>query len=477
MAALLARGDEAGATAAASAYLDDYPDKPLAHTLAGSVARNTGDRGAAQRHFQDALTLDPESISANSGLAALAMDEGNTARAEDYLQRILATQPGHLPTLMRLAGVSEGSGDLAGMEARLQTAIDSNPQSLEPRVALARYRLNQKRYRDVVALLAAVEDGDGLAQARHELLAAAYLSLGEFASARLESQQLVELLPGSSGALVFRARAEMGLERFADAERSLRAAFELDDSPKVSEQLLALLLRVGKFAEAREILNEINADGLDAGQFKYAVGRIAQAEGKLDEAAAAFADSMAENPQAPTLVMRSNALWRLGEQAAAIRELRAWLEEHPNDTQILDHLAQLHLLIGEDEAALDLLQRLNILQPGSPGVLNNLAWASRSSNPAQSLRWIEQALGLAPDNSVFRDTQAMALLASGDADSALKINSALRNAHPEQPGLLLHRAEILAALDRKGEAQQILDKLIASGQVQEQARALKRRLQ
>jgi Flp pilus assembly protein TadD len=325
----------------------------------------------------------------------------------------------------------------------------------------------------MVNLLAPVREQGSSAPGVYQLLAQAYLALQNFPSARAASQKFVDLAPESAEALVLLALSEMGLERFADAEASLRAASTLSDSPQIRGQLISMLIRSGKFDAARKELNDIPAGFLPGGQYEFGLGQIAEAEGDLSGAAAAFARSLEKEQNTRALLARNRVLWRMGEQADAMGELRSWLVEHPEETEVLGRLANLHLLLGEDAAAAVPLEQLNKLMPNNLSVLNNLAWASRNTDPRRSLTWARQAAQLAPDNPGIRDTLAMVLLANGEADAALDIIDELQKNIPDQPGLALHRAEILAALGRDNEAREILDALIAEGKSVEKAREIR----
>jgi putative PEP-CTERM system TPR-repeat lipoprotein len=475
-AALLALGDRAGAIAEAEAFIRAYPENPLTHALAGSVAVNAGDSEAARRHFEEALSLDSGNIAANFGLASLAIEDGNFKRAEECYERVLAAHPDHLPTLLRMAVLSENAGDLAAMESRLADAIDRHPDAVPPRVSLARYRLSLRRYQDVVDLLTPVSASGGGEAQLHQLLATSYLAIGDYPSALTESRMLVDTAPGSAAALLLRARVEMELGRLAEAEDTLRAAAKLSDSPLIEEQLIAVLLKAEKFDVAREELERIPADRLTPWRYEFARGRIAESQGDDAGAAAAFARALAIEPQSHTLVARANALWRTGDQTIALSELNTWLSDKPEDPVILGHLANLYLLIGQDQDALRLFERLNTLQPGSPALLNNLAWAGRNVDPVRSLAWVQRAMELAPDSAGIQDTYSMVLLANGDAAEAMRINSGLQKKYPEQTELSLHGAEILAALGRDDDALEILNELIDDGKAADEAKALKARL-
>lgn len=472
-AALLASGNGSEAIAESENFLETYPEDPTAHSLAGSVAVSAGDIREARRHFEGALALDASNVAANFGLASLAIEDGNVVQAEEYYQRVLQGSPDHLPTLLRMAVLSESVGDFDAMESRLESAIDRHPAEVQPRISLARYRISKSRYRDVVSLLAPVSSSSNGASLLHELLARSYLALDQDSLALTQAIMFVSSAPENVLALTLRAKAEVGVGRLTDAENTLRAAAELSDSPLINEQMLTVLLKAKKFDAARAELDRIPTHALTPARYQFARGRISESEGDVEGAELAFARSFELEPRSHSLLALTNTLWRRGDQAGAITELYAWLNENPSDTLIIGHLGNLHLLIGEEQAAFTLFEKLNTLRPGSAEILNNLAWAGRETDPSQSLIWIKQAMELAPNNPGIQDTYSMVLMSTGETKEALNVNNRLQKQSPRNPGFMLHEAEILVALDRDDEALAILTMLIDEGKVVDKALKLK----
>jgi predicted Zn-dependent protease len=128
--------------------------------------------------------------------------------------------------------------------------------------------------------------------------------------------------------------------------------------------------------------------------------------------------------------------------------------------------------MGDEAGALPLLKKLNALVPNQPAILNNMAWASRDSQPEQGLAWIETALLQQPDSIELRDTHSVLLAATGQSDAALALNDTLVREAPDRPSLVVSRARILQQLGRGAEAIQLLESLLARSGDVSGARAL-----
>jgi len=100
------------------------------------------------------------------------------------------------------------------------------------------------------------------------------------------------------------------------------------------------------------------------------------------------------------------------------------------------------------------LRRAINLNPDHHQSLNYLGymWAERGRNLAEAKHLIERALELNPGNAAYLDSQAWALFKMGDAAAAEPLMIEALRQVPDDPTLLEHYADILAALGRKPDA-------------------------
>jgi Flp pilus assembly protein TadD len=85
---------------------------PAEHTELGTRALEAGDLASAERHFRDAVGLDPESSGARADLAAVLMLQGRWEEAHAELQEALRLDP-QTPETWFLSGMlwRDGFGD------------------------------------------------------------------------------------------------------------------------------------------------------------------------------------------------------------------------------------------------------------------------------------------------------------------------------------------------------------------------------
>ncbi len=139
--------------------------------------------------------------------------------------------------------------------------------------------------------------------------------------------------------------------------------------------------------------------------------------------------------------------------AGAAQSLERELRKTPQNAGLLFHLANIRSLEGRYPEAETLYRQSFTHDPNNSGPLINLAWlrARRDGNGAEALELVAQAMtldGPAPD---LLDTRAVAYLAMGRDDLAIKD---LEDAVAVRPSPLkyLHLAEAYLMASRRSEA-------------------------
>lgn len=460
VASYLAKGDAAKARAEANDYRAAAPESAVPFVLLGQVSLWEGDDEAATAAFEGALAIDSTSSEAMRGKAGLAMRDGNTDAAEEVFQTALKEQPDSLESLLSLAAIQERQGDNDAMAVTLQRAVDANPDALAPRIVLARYRMRQGSYDEGVALLVEVRDQYEDSPDLHELLAGGFLGVGEMESASSSASKLLNLRPDNPRALRLMAVTEQANRRFAKAEEYIRRSLELEPNDGQSRRtLVELYMAQQKLDELAELLAAFPPEVQEKRDVMLARGRVELMRGNTRGALTLLRAANDADANSQSVFLLVSALLRDGQTSAAESQADAWLADHPDDAALLQQYSTYLLANGRDGRAVELLERLNTLVPGNVVVLNNLAWAYRSTNSDRALVLVDEALELAPKNMSIIDTRSVILLEMGELEDALKANDAALIVAPGFPQLLFHRAQVLAAMGRDNEAIRTLTKI------------------
>jgi predicted Zn-dependent protease len=285
---------------------------------------------------------------------------------------------------------------------------------------------------------------------------------------------------------------------------SRAALAEAPDNIFARRQLAALLVRKSDAAGAETLVREgLRAQPADPQLQQTLVGLVQQARG-LDaalavaddmakqtaaqpasrllrgdllltaqrpaDAAKAFAAAYAEAPSAALALRRSLALRAANQPAEATAALNAWLQKEPENTEILDALAQLDIQAGRLADAEKRLGLVVAKAPGNAVALNNLAWLIGERGPSvagQARTLAERAYFLMP-NVETADTLGWILARNSDPKLAvplLRAAAAGRGNQQVSPVIAYHLAFALRAAGERDDAIKILEQVVAPGVV------------
>ena len=122
-------------------------------------------------------------------------------------------------------------------------------------------------------------------------------------------------------------------------------------------------------------------------------------------------------------------------QMQAVQQLRAYVEENPDDAQAVLQLANLNFDIQEWRGAAQLYERYLELEPGHPDVLSDLGTAYRGMGQFdRALETFDQAQEIAPAHWQSRFNEAIVLAFDlGELDRAAEVVDELERLQPGNP--------------------------------------------
>jgi putative PEP-CTERM system TPR-repeat lipoprotein len=456
------KADEALAVASELATLE--PENPVAHNLVGLAHLARKDLPAARGSFERALAVSPEFLSAHHNLAAVELAAGDPAAAEQRYHLVLQEHRDDLPSLVGIARIAESQGRLEDAVRWLDRARRAHPEALGEHLRLAEVYL---RLRKADAALEVAQEVDRRQPVNYEVL---------------------ELI----------GRAQLAMEKPADATRTFRTAFGAPvPSASVLVRLAQLQLRAGDEEGARWTLEK--AVGMEP-QLVPAQSLLvtldAQA-GRVSEALARAEWLRQRQPGSPAgELLRGDVLLRAGRSAdaitayeaaqrieagsagavglfkarraggqgeAAFKGLRAWLDQHPDDYAARGALAAALLETRQLPQAIAQHERLLQAQPDDASVLNNLAWLYHRTGDERSLETAERAYRLTPTDPGVLDTLGWILLWRGQPGRGIGYLREAQSRAAQQPDVRYHLGVALAQLGRTQEAAAELRAALAMG--------------
>jgi len=426
------------------------------------MAENAGHREAAANLLGKMVGADPGNRTARLRLATIYLDQDNANSALNVLNPIKDTADPQLiallariytrlgrneeaaKTLKRLAGASGGTAQeivrnaLANIQAgHLDQAIKDlsqarakdplNPVLAEP---LINALLRAQKFADALAVadkfaadpklrpIGMEYRGDILAQKRDLTGAAAAFS------------EVIKLAPDNKRARYARAGVYVLAQKYADADRDLRAI--LTQYPKDSGALLAL------------------AD-------------IAARQGRDSDVRSDLAKAIAGAPQEmlPRLTL-ARYLARRCDVKGALSQVSEMVRSQPSNAVAVELQAELQLQNGLKKDALASYRRLVTLAPQAPGAqaaLGDVLYMTGDRSGAAKA--LDMAVTLAPKSPAIRAAQINLRFMLGQADQAVSSAQAFHNANPGPDGDIL-LADAWARTNHVDKAMELLANSFAS---------------
>ncbi|MFT4519539.1 MAG: putative PEP-CTERM system TPR-repeat lipoprotein [Halioglobus sp.] len=293
------------------------------YVVLGNVQRAAGNNDEARELYEQALTREPGNPSASLALATMAMWEKEADVERELYRAVLRVNLNHLPTLLNMSAWEGRDDDRPRMASTLQQAIDSHPEAMEPRLRLARILIEDDRAHRVSALLAPLSD------------------LQKRSSRVLDLQFEVAKLTGD----------KEGAAQYANL------AFLQKRTSKKLMALVSSLKTAGRREEAQLYLEGWLRRFPDDSGARMALAQEFLVKNNFGKAAEHYEKALEVEPD--NLFALANLAWiiRRDRSAQAVVYMRRAVELESNNAGMLDKLARIEHLNGEDAAALESIKR------------------------------------------------------------------------------------------------------------------------
>jgi Flp pilus assembly protein TadD len=294
------------------------------------------------------------------------------------------------------------------------------------------------------------------------LLAEVQLAEGDVEQAIASLGRVAELRPGTAEPQVRLVEAFLAAKRperaWAAAERALAMA---PDWLPAARAVVGAAIATQRIPHARAV-----AQQWQQRQPRTPTGWLLEADIELSQARwdagiSALRKALEKGADAHAAWLLYRALNQSGRTAEARQHAEDWLRRHPRDTMFLNLLGDAALHRGDlAEAEARFAQALSI-QPESPTLMNNLAFALVLQKKPEAKALALKAVQAAPYSAPVLDTLAHAFAAEGNAAKAVEIQTQVVELMPRATTYRVHLARFhLQAGDRK-KAEEELDRLLA----------------
>jgi tetratricopeptide (TPR) repeat protein len=440
---------EEDASKVLAAYVDRAEDSAFARMRVGDFWIRVRDFDSARASYQAALeakaSSKPEAarneIRKRIADALVAQDRKEEARMA--LEQILADNPDDPQARSMHAALLIEAGDaqqVAQAIGELEAAIGRAPRNAVLRYNLGRAYIVRKPAADFDKARLQLQEAIKLRPdylAAHLLLAQLYLATSEFVAAEAQAKQALEYEPRGLAARELLARAQIGLRNFTAARANLDEVLKArPDLPSALYQLANLNLAEGRLEEAEaafwKVHNATEADPAARGLTGIVQSYVRRKQGA--RAKQIVEQELAKNPNRMALrFLLANTSYMVGDLPAAQREFEKLVAENPDYGDLYARLGQVYRQTGEHEKAIATLKKASELMPSNaiPSLTLGILHESRGETQMARTAYNE-VLRRDPNQPIALNNLAYLLAESGgDLDEALTLAQRAKQRLPD----------------------------------------------
>ncbi len=374
----MSSGQYAQAITAYDTIVNKFGDSAEVYLGRGRAKLAASDTTGGLADLERAQALDPQSTAIAEELADVLYSQGRYPEAISYYEKAFAGGAGTTEGRYRAAVglVREGRADDA--LSHLSAAVAKDPSHGEAQFLYGQLLNARGRHEEAETSLRAAEKnveagGDYLNQ-----LAIALLEQGKLEEAEEVARNFMRGYPADARARSLLGEIYLSRKQYEPARAQLIQALQNDPrDPRAQIALGRAWLAIGKsrndaqdLSKAKQVLT--TAQGVDEGRRLLALGQVALAEGKLDEAGALLQRASASGaPELPVHLSLAETRWKAKDLVGAAEELQRASALAPGDPAVSLSLAITYFQLKDTSRAADqflkAVQGIGMVTPAGRG--------------------------------------------------------------------------------------------------------------
>lgn len=434
------------------------------HHLKGMAYLGKQDLDQARMSFERALKIKPTDMTAARSLARLDLQQGKPDATRARYEAVLKQAPKHYEAMMELAMLAKAQDHDADYILWLSRAAEATPHEATPRISLARHYLTKKRPDKALTWARQAHDLDLRNPSAMEVLGDAQLANGDKDSASYTYLQWTLVEPKSTDAQYKLGWSQMAIGQPIAARESLDRALRLQPdhlNAAVAQTVLALKDRRPK--DALVLAQQIQRYHSNNWQGYSLAGDSHAAQGQHTEAAKAYAQALALNPNNQLFVRQYQALTQAGKAEQAQQAVEAWLKASPRDVGSRLYLGYALLQTSHPSQAVAHFQAVLKLDANNADALAGMAAALHAQNDVRALQYAEKAYAQSGGSAGTSYLLGKILLSRNDTRRALDLLQQAVSLAPQSPGYRVTLAAAWVQSGNKATARDSLETLLAKG--------------
>tara|TARA_R110001583_G_scaffold22536_4_gene84496 strand:+ start:750 stop:3482 length:2733 start_codon:yes stop_codon:yes gene_type:complete len=456
------RGDYEQAESIAKKWQNSYPEKTEGYNMQAAIEIKRNEFELAKKSLNKSLELQPKNLFALRELATLAMREGKEDEARRWSTKALSLFPNN-------AGILKLQYFIAQDEAtidKIKALYEQDKAALQYGLLYAEVLLDLTKFTEADEVLTAYPTSIKSPKRLWQLKIITKMKQDNSAEMQRVAQDWLLANP-------YQIEPVLLLVNDYSKTKQLNRALSVIDKAMVAQtnnasilQLakMKLLLDSNKVRDAKQLLAELEEQGLSETNRQGMQGRILLLEGEYEKAVPLLEKFYQAIPSSQNAIFIAAAKVRSNQKNQAIDGLEQHLDKNPNAIKVRELLANFYVQ-SAPEKALNAYDAIVERQPNNAVALNNLAWLNMElGNVDKALVYVAKAYelaadipNLAPNIPNIADTYAQILLKSGDQVAALdKGNEAFTLSKGNDIDIALNYIEILMLNSKGDEAKTLL---------------------
>ena len=457
----LNRGDEA--VLRLQQYLVRHPEDTISRMLLAKIYIRQGEHQKAAAQYRKIHQLDEKDTTSLLLLSELYLAENKYDMAKTALRDVLEADDRSYSAHLLLARLLVAEEDFAAGQRHYEQALDitwSEGLQLE----LADVLTKQKKYSQAVELYQEILHHDEQNEEAQVALIHLYLLQGKDRKAMDELQRLKKTIKNPEQAELTIIRLHTRWEEYDRAIELLEKFLRKYDRSEARYLLAALRFQKGQYEKALSVLEKIEPEAKEYEESVFLRVRTLKELNRHQEAVQLLESVLSrEEERTPDLYILLAGIYQfIGQQNKGKDAFLRALKVYPEDEQVLYEYGLFLDYIGEQDAALKVMERLIEKNQDHAGALNYVGytWADKKIHLAEALRYITRAVKLKPDNGYIRDSLGWVYYQQGEYEKARESLEMAVDLASDDPAILDHLAETYLALGQSGKAGEIWRKAL-----------------
>lgn len=382
------------------------PSAAYSHFVRGYLHELRNEDAQALTDYEDALRIDPDSVTLHHRAATLAFRQGRYDAGVTHAEEALQRDQNHLPTLLLLARWYAASGTEFDRAVDLfERAASLDPDNLESYLNLGLLYAKVGRYSDAERTLNRALVVDPTSPSAHLYLGKVAMAQKHWKDAETHFQRTIQLAPYSETAYI--ALGDLYVQQ-DDRTRAVEVYKQLLDrvDPRDSEavgRLIHLYLQDRTFEQAIALLDDVlKADPRNADAYLLK-GRILGEMGKPADAVDALEKAVAIRPQDTAAIYYLGRLY--DEQKLSDKAIVQFEKLVAMDADVVEAYLQLGILYARTkrfEDAQSVLEKAKEKDPDRAEVYLVLGFVySQHEQYDRAATVFSEGLAIHPDNATL----------------------------------------------------------------------------